>query len=154
MGNENRKTMDTGPHHFTMEKWLSCAPFEQLLGINIILAEAGRAELTMPFRRQLAQGAGLMHGGALLSLADTAVVMAIKSLVAPATHFATISCESRFLWPVIEGIVTARASVRFAENGVLEGKTVIVDRLQREVMVFTATFKIARDSLIRTVSSD
>jgi acyl-CoA thioesterase len=71
----------TGPHRFHMEGWISCAPFERLLRMQIVEAKNGRATLTMPFLLDFAQGAGLMHGGALVSLADTAVVMAIKSLL-------------------------------------------------------------------------
>ena len=81
----------TGPHKFEMESWISCAPFERLLNMKIVEASAGRATLTMPFFVDFAQGGGLMHGGALVSLADTAVVMAIKSIIDPQTHFATVS---------------------------------------------------------------
>ena len=35
-----------------------------------------------------------MLGGVLVSLADTAVVMAIKSVVTPGTHFATIAMQN------------------------------------------------------------
>ena len=79
----------TGPHQFSMEGWISAAPFERMLQITIAEAGEGRATLTMPFLLDLAQGAGLMHGGALVSLADTAVVMAIKSLLPAGSHFAT-----------------------------------------------------------------
>ncbi len=71
----------TGPHRVRLEQWISCAPFERLLNMEIVEAKDGHAVLTMPFFYDLAQGAGLMHGGALVSLADTAVVMAIKSLL-------------------------------------------------------------------------
>ena len=91
-----------------MNQWIGRAPFERLLNITIVEAVAGRATLTMPFFIDYAQGAGLMHGGALVSLADTAVAMAIKSVVAPLSHFATIEIESRFLLPVKRGVVTAR----------------------------------------------
>jgi hypothetical protein len=37
------------------------------------------------------------QGGALLTLADTAVVMAIKSLLAPETYFAAIAREAKYL---------------------------------------------------------
>nr|MBL0716281.1 PaaI family thioesterase [Desulfobacterales bacterium] len=77
-----------------MDKWISCAPFEKLLHIEIIEAADGKAVLQMPFLIDFAQGAGLMHGGALVSLADTAVVMAIKSIVPPQTHFATVALKT------------------------------------------------------------
>lgn len=70
----------TGPHRFTMDGWISAAPFERYLHMEIVSARDGKATLKMPFLIDLAQGAGIMHGGAVLSLADTAVVMAIKVL--------------------------------------------------------------------------
>jgi uncharacterized protein (TIGR00369 family) len=143
---------DNGPHQFEMEEWISCAPFEQLLQMHIVEAQAGKAVLTMPFIRDLAQGAGLLHGGALMSLADTAVVMAIKSIVASRTHFATISCQTQFLYPVRKGSVTARAQVTAQDGRILHGQAVIQDEEMREVMRFHSTFKIAADTQIRGVS--
>ena len=55
----------TGPHQFSMDSWIRCAPFERLLHMTILEAGGGKAVLTMPFLRDFAQGAGLMHGGAL-----------------------------------------------------------------------------------------
>ena len=136
--------MDTGPHRIEMAEWISCAPFERLLQMNIERAEGGVAVMTMPFTRELAQGAGLMHGGALVSLADTAVVMAIKSFLPPKTHFATISMESRFLYPVTRGIVTARARVTEADGRLLHGVAHLYDEEEREVMQFTSLFKVAK----------
>ena len=143
---------DTGPHHFSMPAWISCAPFETLLGMEILSADDGKALLRMPFKRSLAQGAGLMHGGALVSLADTAVVMAIKSVVAPGTHFATISLESRFLHPVKAGVVEARAAIVAHDGTLLKGQCRIIDGTERTVMRFASTFKIARDAEIKAVA--
>jgi len=140
---------ETGPHLIEMDAWIGCAPFERLLGMTIVEAADGRALLTMPFHRDLAQGAGLMHGGALVSLADTAVVMAIKSLLAPATHFATIAMESRFLYPVTQGVVIARAEIFEREGRLLRGRATVTNAEQRAVLEFSSTFKIARDSVIR-----
>ena len=142
----------TGPHQFRMESWISCAPFERLLHITIAQAEDGHATLTMPFLIDFAQGGGLLHGGALVSLADTAVVMAIKSLLPPQTHFATIALETKFLYPVRQGIVTARARVENRSGRILEGKATLYDETERPVIDFSSTFKIAKDALIRGVS--
>ena len=144
----------TGPHRFSLPAWISCAPYEQLLGIKILRAEGGEALLEMPFHQSLAQGAGLMHGGALVSLADTAVVMAIKSIIAPGTHFATISLESRFLRPVKQGIVRAKAFVSAHGEARFNGQCDILDEDDRTVMTFTSVFKIARDERIRNVRFD
>ena len=143
---------DTGPHRFRMDEWISCAPFEKLLHMEIVTAAGGRATLRMPFLFDFAQGAGLMHGGALVGLADTAVVMAIKSLVPPDTHFATTSLEARYLHPVKKGMVTAQAHVRETDGPILKGRATLYDEQDRAVMQFDSTFKIARDSKIRNVT--
>lgn len=137
---------NTGPHHFEMESWISPAPFERLLNMDILEASEGRAVLTMPFLLDFSQGAGLMHGGALVSLADTAVAMAVKSLVPPQTHFATISLETKFLRPVKQGMVTAKAEVFSQEGRTLEGRAVVYDEGEKATLEFASTFKIARNS--------
>ncbi len=142
----------TGPHQVEMEDWIGCAPFEQFLGMKIVQAEEGRAVLTMPFTRELAQGAGLMHGGALVSLADTAVVMAIKSKIPPDTHFATISMESKFLYPVKQGIVTAEAEVLEQEGRVLKGRALILNEERREVFQFLSVFKISSETSLTSLT--
>lgn len=141
----------TGPHQFRMGAWISCAPFERLLNIHIVEAADGRAVLTMPFFIDYAQGGGLMHGGALVSLADTAVVMAIKSVIPPLSHFATIALEAKYLLPVKKGIVTAEARVVHQEGRILKGRATLYDEEKRAVMEFFSTFKIAADAAIRGI---
>ena len=145
-------TEATGPHQFSMPGWISAAPFERLLHITIVAASEGRATLTMPFLVDYAQGAGLMHGGALVSLADTAVVMAIKSLLPEGSHFATIRLETRFLLPVKKGVVTARAQVVSRVDRTIEGQATLFDDQDRAVMEFSSTFKIARDARISGIT--
>lgn len=148
----NKKSMSsTGPHRFTMKGWIDCAPFEKLLHMHIVEASGGKATLTMPFFLEFAQGGGLMHGGALTSLADTAVVMAIKTVVPPRTHFATVSLESRFLHPVSQGTVTAKAHAFRHDERMLRGQATVYDDSERPVMAFASMFKIAKDTQIKGI---
>jgi uncharacterized protein (TIGR00369 family) len=124
-----------------------------MLNIEIMEASNGRATLKMPFLIDLAQGAGLMHGGALVSLADTAVAMAIKTLIPPQSHFATIDLESKFLLPVKKGVVTATANVIAKDGRVLKGHATVRDDENRTVMEFTSTFKVAQDVEIGDIKS-
>ena len=129
---------------FELDAWIDNSPFESLVGMKIVEAVDGSAVLTLPFTLKLANGGGVMHGGAMTTLADTAVVMAIKSLVDEGTQFATIKLSMEFLAPVLEGSVTARAHVNktddrtfhgecelFLENGELCAKMSCVFRLLR-----------------------
>ena len=151
---DNQDSAPTGPHRFRMNGWISCAPFERLLHIEIVEAVNGRAVLRMPFRIEFAQGAGLMHGGALVGLADTAAVMAIKSILPPQTHFATVAMTVEYRRPVRQGMVTARAKVAAAKGRKLEGRVQVYDEQKRPVLDFKATFKIARDARIRDIACD
>jgi acyl-CoA thioesterase len=136
----------TGPYHVDLPAWISCAPFEALLAMEIVTAKKGSAILRMPFLKSFAQGAGLMHGGALVSLADTAVVMAIKSVLEPGTHFATISLETRFKRPVTKGVVEARAAIVERNGFIIKGACELFDETDRKVAEFYSEFKIARDA--------
>ena len=146
MGNKS-----TGPHKFEMEKWISCAPFEKLLNMEIVEAKDGKAILKMPFYIQYAQGAGLMHGGAIVALADTAVVMAIKSILEKGTHFATIEMNARFLKPVTKGIITAKAEIYEKDGRILKGKADVFNDENIKVFEFQSIFKIARDAKIKNI---
>lgn len=142
----------TGPHSFKMPGWISCSPFEDLLNISIVEVSGGQAELTMPFLLQYAQAAGLMHGGALVSLADTAVGLAIRSVLAPGTYYATIALEANYLLPVKQGIVTAKAKMTRREGRIIKGEATLYDEEERPVLEFRSTFKMAKDAAVKNVT--
>jgi uncharacterized protein (TIGR00369 family) len=129
---------------FRLGEWIATAPFEDHVGITIEAADQGEARLTMPFRVCLANGGGVMHGGALVTLADTAVAMAIKSLLPPATVFATTELTTRFLAPVQEGDVTAHARVYGPEGRTFRGEADLLDNTGAVVAEFRCRFRIAR----------
>lgn len=134
----------TGPHTIDSSEWIDTAPFGRLLHMEILETHNGTAVLSMPFLFDFAQGSGLMHGGALVSLADTAAVMAIKSLVPPGTHFATVSLKAIFLYPVKRGIVTAKARVTSRRKNRLYGLVTIFNQEDHPILEFRACFKIRR----------
>ncbi len=130
---------------FELEGWVSTAPFEDLLEMTVDKAEKGEALLHMPFLVKFAQGGGLLHGGAVTALADTSVAMAIKSLLPEGTVFATTELTTRFLAPVREGAVTARAVVRGPEGRTFRGEAVVTDEEGREIAHFSSVFRVARN---------
>ena len=134
----------TGPHRVQLDQWISLAPFEQFLNMTIHEAADGNAVLSMPFLFHLAQGGGLMHGGALVSLADTALVMAIKSLVPADTPFVTASFEAKYIRPFVRGTAKAKARVHHQEGRSFLGIAVVFDDEGRLVMEFSSQFKIQR----------
>jgi uncharacterized protein (TIGR00369 family) len=86
-------------------------PYAQLLGINFEGAERGAATLSMRARPELERFGGIMHGGALASLADTASAFAVLSTLEPAEQTVTVDLTLHYLRPVGGGELTARARV-------------------------------------------
>jgi len=136
------------PLPFELPAWIACAPFEEYLGMRIEESKAGRAILTMPFKVKLAQGKGLMHGGAVTALADTAVAMAIKSLLPEDTHFATVALELKFHAPVRGGTVRAEARVTERDERNIRGEAEVFDENGVKVATFTSHFKVKKQGTV------
>lgn len=129
---------------FELEEWIGIAPFEKLLGLKIESAARGEALLTLPFKVKLANGGGVMHGGAMTALADTAVAMAIKSLLPRGTTFATTGLTMEFIAPVVSGLVYARAQVKSTGGRSFEGSCELHSEGHQLYARFTSVFKAAR----------
>jgi len=135
-----------GPLPFELPGWIACAPFEEYLGMQVEEAAAGRAILSMPFRVKLAQGKGLMHGGAVTALADTAVAMAIKSFLPEGSHFATVEISLKFHAPVRSGTVRAVAFIAERDERIIKGVAEVFDDNGVKTATFQSVFKVKRQS--------
>lgn len=140
---ERRMTKDT-QLPFTLPEWIALAPFEEYLGMHIEEAANGKAVLSMPFRAAHCQGAGLMHGGAVTSLADTSLAIAIKTMLPEGTHFATIEMGVTFHAPVRWGTVRAFAEVCSRSERDIAGQVEILTEDGVKAATFRAVFRIKR----------
>ncbi|MGH7729176.1 MAG: PaaI family thioesterase [Vulcanimicrobiaceae bacterium] len=61
----------------------------------------GRATMRMPFRSEVMNGAGAIHGGAIVSLCDTAFWAALASVYGREQPTATASLTCSFLRPAL-----------------------------------------------------
>jgi acyl-CoA thioesterase len=112
--------------------------FPRLLGIEIDSIENGTARLSVEVTEKLLQLAGVMHGGAIATLIDTAVAMAIVSVSEPHSKFTTVELKVNYLRPLKEGRVVAEA--RLIQNG----RRIVV----AECDVFDAQGKLAAKGLL------
>ena len=129
---------------FELEEWIDSSPFERLLGVQILRAEEGQAHLSLPFTLKLSNGGGVMHGGALTSLADTAVAMAIKSMLPSGTVFATTDLSMKFVAPVFEGQVHAYARVQETGERTFSGECELLGEADEVYAHLTTVFKVSR----------
>ena len=142
------KPMDPdAPLPFALETWVDLAPFERIMGMKIESSGDGEAILTMPFTVKLSQGKGLLHGGAITTLADTAAAMAIKTLLPEDTHFATVEMTTRFLALVKGGVIIARARADLDEDKerTYRGEVFVSDNAGAVVAEFWSEFRIAKE---------
>ena len=69
-----------------MSEWVP-APFNKLLGVNVLLHSAERTEAEIVVREELLNRRGVMHGGAVMAMADTLGGMTASiSLSEPGRH--------------------------------------------------------------------
>ena len=95
-------------------------PFADFLGIKLDELQRGAATLSLGVREELTRNGGLMHGGALASLIDTASAFAAMTLLEPDQQTVTIDLTIHYLRPVTAGTVRAHA------RAVRAGRRVIV----------------------------
>jgi uncharacterized protein (TIGR00369 family) len=85
-------------------------PFAALVGLELLEVTPQLVRGRLPWSGQLCTTGGVMHGGALMALADTcAAACAFLNLPEGAIATSTIESKTNFLRGVREGAVTATA---------------------------------------------
>ena len=80
------------------------------MGIEVQeLGEDGTSVLTVPYHEKLDQPYGIMHGGALFTIADAAAAYALAVTLDRSKQVVTVEMKINYLSPVKEGIVEAKA---------------------------------------------
>lgn len=94
-----------------IQKALGTVPFARLLGIELDDLGSGTATLGLDIRKELTQNHGVVHGGAIASLIDTATAFAIISLLTPEEKVTTVDLTISYLRPLTSGRITAVARI-------------------------------------------
>jgi 1,4-dihydroxy-2-naphthoyl-CoA hydrolase len=96
----------TDPTHFVRSAMPLCAT----LGVTAGIVSRDRVELSMEWSESLCTTNGVLHGGAIMALADSAgAAAAFANLPTGATGTSTIESKTNFLGAGGEGTVTATA---------------------------------------------
>ena len=94
-----------------IERAIEEVPYAQLLGIQLEKVVPGEATLTLAIRPELSQNHGVVHGGAIASLIDTATAFAILTLLESEERVTTVDLTVNYLRPAIAGKLVATARV-------------------------------------------
>jgi uncharacterized protein (TIGR00369 family) len=77
------------------------AYFIQTLDLRLEHVERGKARMRMPFRSEVTNGMGAVHGGAIVSLCDTCFYIALASIYGREQETTTASISCSFLRPAL-----------------------------------------------------
>ena len=83
----------------------------ELMGFALDHVEPGRAVLRLDVRPRHKQLHGVVHGGILAAMADTAAAISAYTVLPKGTTLATVELSINYLEPVPEGRVKAEARV-------------------------------------------
>jgi uncharacterized protein (TIGR00369 family) len=110
---------DQGLHELAVGL-LNAVPFASVLGISVSRIRRGEAILSLEVREEFKQNHGIVHGGVIASLIDTAAAIAVATVLGVGEASTTIDLTVHYLRPLRVGRVDAKASI------LREGRSVIV----------------------------
>ncbi len=86
-------------------------PYVGLLGFEFVRAERGAATFALDVREELTRMGGILHGGAVVSLLDTAAAFAVHTVIGAEARTVTVDLTVHFLRPASAGRIEATARV-------------------------------------------
>jgi acyl-CoA thioesterase len=127
-----------------IKKVTNNSPYYQLLGMEIMEIKEGESKIQMPFKQGLTHPYRIVHGGAIASLADSSVAMALISLVEPKDRITTIEFKINFFAPVSKGDLEAHAKIIHKGSKTAVGEVEVKNEEGKLVAKVIATYSIRR----------
>jgi 1,4-dihydroxy-2-naphthoyl-CoA hydrolase len=121
--------------------------FPDLLGIENLMVEPRRLRARVPVRRNLMAPHGYLHGGTLVSVADSLCGYGtIVNLPDDATGFVTIELKSNFLGTIRHGAMTCEATPAHIGRSTQVWDAVVTDESDnRTLAIFRCSQMVLRD---------
>jgi uncharacterized protein (TIGR00369 family) len=125
-------------------KVANSSPYYRLLGMEVKEIKEGESRIEMPFKQDLTHPYGIVHGGAISSLADSAVAMALIGLVDPEDRITTIEFKINFFASIDKGELEAHAKIIHKGTKTAVGDVEVVNEKEKLVAKLVATYSIKR----------
>jgi uncharacterized protein (TIGR00369 family) len=103
----SRKSSDA----LRFQRALDSVPYAELLGIKIKEVSQGSATVFIKIQKQHLQNHGVVHGGVIASLIDTAMAFAVISTLPAKEKVSTVDLTVSYLQPLTKGTIWATARV-------------------------------------------
>jgi uncharacterized protein (TIGR00369 family) len=118
-------------------------PFAELLGIQVLVSEPGRARLEVELRPELVNSFHEAHGGVVMTLADVALAVAAITRDGTARGAVTVDLSVSFLGPG-QGTLSAEARCLRAGKSLAFSEGEVLDEHGSLVAKAIGTFKLRR----------
>lgn len=123
-----------------IQKALASVPFAKLLGIELETVAPGIATLSLQITNDLKQNNGVVHGGAIASLIDSATAFAIISVLPPDEKATTADLTISYLRPLREGRAHSTARVLRAGRRLIVVSAELVDDAGKLIATALTTY--------------
>lgn len=118
-----------------------------LLGMKVLTIDAGVGRVSIAVDERLMHPQQIVHGGVIFTLADTAMSMALLSVLPPGTRFGTVEAKINFLLPVRQGELIAEGTIVYQGRSTAVMEATIVNAADGEERIIAkalGTFSYAR----------
>jgi len=115
-------------------------PFLKLLGIEVESVGQGTATLVVHMREELMRNDGIVHGGVMASLIDSAFAFAIIPLLDEGERTVTVDMTIHYLRPVSDGAAKAVARVVRAGRRVITVSAELFDENEKLAATALSTY--------------
>jgi uncharacterized protein (TIGR00369 family) len=89
----------------------AAVPYARFLGLQLGEVRQGEVSIHLDIRDELKQNQGVVHGGAIASLIDTASAFAVLTQIDPVERVTTTDLTIHYLRPAITGRMVATARI-------------------------------------------
>jgi uncharacterized protein (TIGR00369 family) len=128
-----------------MKKPIALSPFGRHIGVEVLEAGDGFARVRLPYRPELTNPAGRLHGGVIATAADTSMAVAVGSVLGelggPGRH-STVKLEIKYKASVTDGEIIVEAKVTRRKPSVFLGEAVVKNGNGQVVAIAKATFMV------------
>ncbi len=92
----------------TTQRWLrfgksGTTTYPMMLGLVVEDVRVDYCRMRLPFRDELLQAAGVMHGGAIASLLDHVMVPAVGAVLERSQNFSTVDMHVQYMRGIVGG---------------------------------------------------
>jgi 1,4-dihydroxy-2-naphthoyl-CoA hydrolase len=118
---------------------MTSMPFTQHCGIAIASATRDEVKGSLAWRPELCTGAGVIHGGALMAMADSLGAVCAFLNLPPGALTSTIESKTNFFRPVTQGTVHGTATPLHVGRTTIVVQTDLRDDAGKRVALVTQT---------------